>query len=259
MAPDCPATHRHAIAHLTSQLSSLSPSTRVRGSDTLLLVYEPTSRVALSPSESDRLFGTAERRSYATRDAIFYEGDTPNALHYIISGRVSATVTSKDGKQLTFDIMGSGEIFGEIGVLATEPERERSATIRALEPTVTRALRQAEFERRRREDRAVDDLLVRILRHRVLRLSAQLRDALYLPAEQRVLRRLIDLEQVWKDARGKTVIRVTQDELAELAGTARATVNGILQQEGQRGNIEVRPPRRIAILNLEALKRQADP
>ena len=222
-------------------------------------MYEPPSRVALSPKESDRLFGAAERRTYATRDAIFYEGDAPTALHLILSGRVAATVTSKDGKQLTFDIMGNSEIFGELGMLSTDPERERSATIRALEPTVTRVLRQVDFERRRREDRAVDDLLVRILRHRVLRLSAQLRDALYLPAEQRVLRRLIDLERVWNDGRGPTLIRVTQDELAELAGTARATVNGILQAEGQRGTIEVRPPRRIAILDLDALKRQADP
>lgn len=215
--------------------------------------------MALSPEEADRLFGTAERRTHATRDVIFYEGDTPNALHLIQSGKVAATVTSRDGKQLTYGIMGSGEIFGELGLLTNDPGRQRSATIRALEPTVTRVLRQIDFERRRREDRAVDELLIRILRHRVLRLSDQLLEALYEPAERRVLRRLIDLEQVWNDGRGTTLIRLTQDELADLAGTARATVNGILQDAGHRRSLEVRPPRRIAILDLDALKRQADP
>ena len=70
----------------------------------------------------------------------------------------------------------------------------------------------------------------------VRRQNALLLEALYLPAEGRVLRRLAELAALYSDGE----IPLTQEELAEMAGTSRATVNAVLRSEQGRGTVELR-------------------
>jgi CRP-like cAMP-binding protein len=66
-----------------------------------------------------------------------------------------------------------------------------------------------------------------------------------LPVEQRVLRRLAELADVYGDGNGEVVIPLTQEELAGLAGTSRATVNEVLRAHQERGLVELRRGRTI--------------
>jgi hypothetical protein len=77
-------------------------------------------------------------------------------------------------------------------------------------------------------------------------------EALYLPFERRILRRLAELNEMYSDA-GEIIL--TQEELAEVAGTSRATVNAVLRLEQEHGTIELRRGR-ITVRDGAELKRR---
>jgi CRP-like cAMP-binding protein len=92
----------------------------------------------------------------------------------------------------------------------------------------------------RRRDPSVDRVLIGALVEELRRTSAQLTEALYLPADRRVLRRLCDMANVYATANGATVIPLTQDDIAQLAGTTRPTVNRVLRAAAAEGIVELR-------------------
>jgi CRP-like cAMP-binding protein len=136
-------------------------------------------------------------------------------------------------------------------VLLAEDAR-RSATVCALEEAETFAIYRAEFEQLRRRHPEIDRLLFRFLAGEVRMLNERLLEALYLPAERRLLRRLAELAALY----GNDEVPLTQEELAGLAGTSRATVNKVLREEQSRGTIELRRGKTV-VLDAEALARRA--
>jgi CRP-like cAMP-binding protein len=112
------------------------------------------------------------------------------------------------------------------------------------------------FERLCREHPAVARFLTNALAIKVRNLSAQVVDALYVPADRRVLRRLLDVVDLFRHDAGGLVVTLTQDNLASLAGTARPTVNRVLKQAEQAGLVSVGRGH-VTILNYEGLVRKA--
>lgn len=199
------------------------------------------------------LIGASRRCRYASNEVIVHEGDPADCIHVIRRGHVAIMVTTPLGRQLTFTVMGPRESFGELSLLSG---CHRTAIARALEATETLALDESALERLRREHPGVNDALLRVLSAQVLRLSARLAEHLYLPVEARIRRRLLDLCGVYDEIGGVTTIPLSQDELAELCGAARPTVNRVLRQDQLRGIIQL-GRRRIAVLDREMLGRRA--
>src|SRR5436305_1873798 len=85
-------------------------------------------------------------------------------------------------------------------------------------------------------------------RRLVARLNGQLLEALYVPAERRVLRRLLDLCQLYGGDGQHVIIPVTQEMLASLAGTTRPTANQVLGRLSASRLVEVSRGQ-IAVLN----------
>ena len=89
------------------------------------------------------------------------------------------------------------------------------------------------------------------------RLSHALLEALYVPVEKRVLRRLGDLLALYRDGAADTVtIPLTQEDLAELAGTTRPTANKVLKAVEEAGAVRIARGR-IDVLNADELARRA--
>jgi CRP/FNR family cyclic AMP-dependent transcriptional regulator len=78
-------------------------------------------------------------------------------------------------------------------------------------------------------------------------MNAQLIDALYLPAELCVRKRLADLAGKYEESGGETVIPVRQEDIADLAGTSRATVNRVLREEARRGTVRLARGRTVVL------------
>ena len=187
----------------------------------------------------------ARRRTFSRGEIVFHRGDPANALHLIVSGRFAVRITTPLGDTATLAVRGRGDAFGELALVAEGVER--SATVQALEASETRSVLRDDFERLRREHPSVDAILVAILAERVRGLSEQLTEAYYLSADERVMRRLADLADLYEGS-----VPLPQEALAELAGTSRATVNRVLRDLERRGvvelgrsRVEVRAPDRL--------------
>ena len=192
------------------------------------------------PDENvQRLLKVARRRSFRRGEVVFHRGDPADSLHLVAKGRFAIRVMTPVGDQATIAVRGPGESFGEMALVGEEASR--SATVEALEAAETFCVYETEFARLRGEHPAVNEFLISLLAAEVSSMNERLLEALYLPVERRVLRRLIELAQMYQRGADEVVeIPLTQEEVAGLAGTSRATVNAVLGDAQSRGLLELR-------------------
>jgi CRP-like cAMP-binding protein len=208
----------------------------------------------LPEQELRRLVAVARRRLFRRNEVVFHLGDPADTLHLIVRGRFAARVTTRLGDTVITAVQGAGEAFGEMALV--DAGTARSTTVVALEPGETYAVPRDDFARLQRQYPAVNQLLVRILAERVRRTSELLVEALFVSAETRVLRRLNELAALYGAEAPGTVVPLTQDDIAGLAGTSRATANRVLRAEARRGTIELRRGR-TTVLDPVALAKRA--
>lgn len=200
-----------------------------------------------------RLLSVARRRTFSRGEVVFHAGDPADTLHLVSKGRFSVRITTPLGDSAILTILGPGDCFGELAVL--EEEARRSATVAALEAGETHSLHQRDLDELRRRHPSTDEVLLRLVSAQVRRLTNRLVEALYVPADARVRQRLAELAGAYAspDPAATAEIALTQEELAGLAGTSRATVNRVLREESERGR--VRHGRgRVAVIDPEGLE-----
>ena len=201
----------------------------------------------------------ARRRNFGSGEVVFHQGDPADTLHLIRSGRVAVRLDAGRGESVIAAVLGPGEMFGELALL-DEDAPTRSATIAALEPLETLSVHQLDFSRLREKSPEAANVLIAVLAAQVRRLSQQLGEALYVPADRRVLRRVVDMAKVYadgsEDGDGSISIPLTQEHFADLAGTSRITVNRTLRAEQEKGTLDLARGRTI-IADLDAIKSRA--
>jgi CRP/FNR family transcriptional regulator, cyclic AMP receptor protein len=186
-----------------------------------------------------RLLSVARRRTFQRGEVVFHRDDPADSLHLIVKGRFAIRVMTPFADQVTIALRGPGESFGEMALVAGGARR--LATVEAMEAGETFSVYQTEFERLRREHPSVTEILIAFLASEVRMLNERLLEALYVPVERRVLRRLDELARLYgPGADGKLEIPLTQEEIADLAGTSRATVNAVLREAQERGLVRLR-------------------
>ena len=205
--------------------------------------------------EAARLLERARRRRFDAGEVVFHAGDPADTLHLIQSGRFAARVTTEFGDIATLNVLGPGDFFGELALLS--PRAPRSATIVALEKGETLSVHELDFGRLRTERPETADVLIAILAAQVRRLSLHLAEALYVPADTRVRRRLLEMTEIYGEGEEVTV-PLTQEELASLAGTSRATVNRVLREEEEFGTLRLSRGR-STVTDAAGLRRRAFP
>ena len=205
-------------------------------------------------AEVQRVLSIARRRTFTRGEVVFHADDPAETLHLIMKGRFAARVQLAVGDTAILTVLGPGELFGEVALLG--PEQRRSATIESLEAGETRSILRDDFERLRREHPGVSEVMIAILVGEVKRLSRHLLEALYVPSDKRVRRRLVELTAVYAGADADAVaIPLRQEDLAGLAGTSRATVNRVLREEEARGAVALGRGR-ITVLDVATLERR---
>jgi CRP/FNR family cyclic AMP-dependent transcriptional regulator len=212
---------------------------------------------ALDDDERRVVLGEARRRRFARGEVVFHAGDPADSLHLISTGRVLVRRSSPTGEMAILAFLGPGEFFGELALLGRDPPLARNATIQTVELTETLSIRADRFAEIRRHRPGVDRFLVELLAARVSALDDLLVEALLVPAETRVLRRLLALaDHFAPDSSGVTAVPLTQDELASIAGTSRATANRALRTAATAGLLRLARSR-VEILDHEGLVRRA--
>jgi len=198
--------------------------------------------------DARRVLQIARRRVFVRREVVFHRGDPADTLHLVHKGHFAVRIHTPLGDTVMLSMVGPGETFGEIALL--DEVGPRSATVVALEAAETRAIHKLDFDALRVRHPAVADVLARALALRVRRLSDLLLEAHYIPADRRVLRRLAELG----DTGG--IVPLTQEEISNLAGTSRATVNRVLRDAQARGELALRRGR-IEVLDATAVAARA--
>ena len=188
------------------------------------------------PDQVRELLQVARRRRFARNEVVFHRDDPGDSVHLVQSGRFAVRVATALGDMTTIAIRGPGESFGEMALVAEHPRR--SATVAALEDAETMSVYKVDFDHVRARHPSVDRILLRFLTNEVRVLNERLLEALYVPVEKRVRRRLVELAALYGGGE-RAVVRLTQETIAELAGATRPTVNQVLRDEEKRGTIEL--------------------
>lgn len=204
----------------------------------------------LAGGERRQLLATCTPRRFKRREILCHEGDPGDTLHLVVSGLLLIRVATPLGYTATLTVVGPGDAFGELALLS--PDAKRTATVEAAETAETLSLGRAQLTALRTAYPAIDRMLTDTLVEQVRRLSGMVLEALYLPVEARVLRRLVNLARIYGGPAPIAEIRLTQDDLASMAGTTRVTANKILRDLEDRGIVELRRGR-IVVTDRAAL------
>ena len=202
--------------------------------------------ITAAPANEERrqVLKVARRRHFRRGEVLFHEGDPGDTLHLIDRGHVAMRTTTPRGDVATLNVVGPGGYFGEMALVSEEGVR--TSTVVALDAVETLSLLRNQFVELRTAHPGVNEILVVALTGEVRRLSARLTEAIYVPVETRIFRRLVELAAMFTSGDKTTPIPLTQDDLASLAGTTRPSVNKVLraaQDDGllriSRGTIDI--------------------
>jgi len=169
------------------------------------------------------------------KDVIFRQGGRSNAVYYVQEGRVKLTVVSKQGKEATIALLGSGDFIGE-ECIASQPLRLATATA-ITECTVLR-IELKEMIRVLHQEHAFSELFVSYLLARKSQIQADLVDQLFNSSEKRLARTLLLLAHFGKEDKAEMVPKISQETLAGIIGTTRSRVSFFMNRFRKMGFID---------------------
>jgi len=212
---------------------------------------------ALSDADRQWLAQRVRRRTYARGDVIFLKDDPGEALFIVESGSVRIHVTGAQGTDLTLAVMNANDFFGDMSLLDGEP---RSASASALTDSTLIVLERDHFTElvRKRPDAALA-VLARVT-HRLRGSDQMASDLAFLDAAGRLARRLLEIADqsgVIRDDGVLLNVRITQEELANMIGVTRESVNRNLS-EFRRLELIRNEGRKIVIRDPEGLRARCE-
>jgi CRP-like cAMP-binding protein len=188
--------------------------------------------------------------------SVFQEGEPGDRLYVIGSGKVKLGRRSNDGRENLLSILGPAEMFGELSLFDPGP---RTATATAVADAVLFELSHNELIGWLEKYPAVAKHLLEALARRLRRTNEALADLVFADVPGRVAKALLDLStrfgQPVEDGL-RVAHDLTQEELAQLVGASRETVNKALADFASRGWVR-REGRAIVLLDIDRLERRA--
>jgi CRP-like cAMP-binding protein len=206
----------------------------------------------LDASAADALRASMNLVKLRKGQSLFKEGDDGDHLFVISSGKVKLGTKSVDGRENLLMILGPGDMFGELSLFDSGP---RTATATAVTDSKLLALGQDKVIPWVKEHPEVSLQLLARLASRLRRTNEVVGDLVFSDVPGRVAKALIDLGVKFGDKRTEGLFvnhDLTQEELAQLVGASRETVNKALADFAQRGWLRLEA-RSVMILDYERL------
>lgn len=191
----------------------------------------------LQEGELQRLASRSEMVACKKDTTFYFAHEQSDSIYLVKEGRVKLTRTSAEGREVILDILGSGEIFGELAVTGEEI-RTHSAT--AVNEALVCIITRKEFEDllQRHPEMALRVLKLVGLRRRELEM--RLEDLIFQPVANRLV-----LTLLWqarrhgsRDADGGIKLPLTQKDLAHLVGASREAVAEQIAEFKRAGLLE---------------------
>ena len=227
-------------------------STRTR--DTIELLHRVPLFSTLPEEDIAQVAAVAAPRRFDSGAAVFREGDASNTCYVIRSGHARATREHPDGRSITLAQFGPGDIFGELAMLDDE---RRSATVEALEDMDTVAIQGPDMRRLLREHPEIAVKLIVALGRKLRETNERLARQSFQTVQSRVAAALVQLVGAARTegaGDGDILIRATQADLAQLAGSSRESASRFLAVL-ERAGIISQGRGRLTIHDTAALER----
>lgn len=187
---------------------------------------------------------------------LFREGDSGDKLYVVADGKVKLGRTSTDGRENLLAVLGPGEMFGELSLFDPGP---RTATATAVTDVKIYALGHSDLTTWVSGRPEVALSLLKQISSRLRRTNEVIGDLVFSDVPGRVAKALLDLSSRF-GVESEDGVHVghdlTQEELAQLVGASRETVNKALADFAGRGWIRLEA-RAVVLLDLERLARRA--
>ncbi len=188
-------------------------------------------------------YGGGAQSKYGDKQIVFAQGDSADALYYIVSGTVKVTIFSEYGKEAVIALLGAGDFFGE-GCL--DGQLLQNSTIAGTSASEIVRLDRAVVVRALHDDPAFAELFMHFILNRNQKLQADLIDQLFNSSEKRLARILLTLANTGLGTQSNTIsMAINQEMLANMVGTTRSRINQFMNKFRKlgyinyNGNIEV--------------------
>ena len=187
---------------------------------------------------------------------LFDEGDAGDRLYVVLHGKIKLTRAAPDGRENLLSVLGPGEMFGELSLFDPRP---RTSSAVAVTDTGLAALAHDELRDWLTGRPDVSLHLLRALAQRLRRTNDVMADLVFTDVPGRVAKQLLQLAQRFgtqEDGAMRVTHDLTQEELAQLVGASRETVNKALADFASRGWLRL-DGKSVIILDPERLARRA--
>src|SRR5579862_9449517 len=190
---------------------------------------------ALDPADAAALQAGMATVDIARGEVLFAEGASGHELYVIIDGKMKLTRAAADGRENLLQVLGPGEMFGELSLFDPRP---RTSSASAVTDAVLASLKHEALTPFLRERPEVSLHMLRALAQRLRRANDVTADLVFTDVPGRVAKNLLDLAERFgnQESDGLHVHHdLTQEELAQLVGASRETVNKALADFAARG------------------------
>ena len=207
----------------------------------------------LEPEAFDQLCRYAKHSTLKRGATIFSKGDPGNSLFAVISGTVKISISSPDGRNAILNLIGAGEIFGEIALLDLIPLGRRYREHNCELFTIDRR----EFIPFVRSQPALAMKFIELLCTRIRWTSDQVEQVILQNLPGRLASALLRLTEKHNlPPQGRT-IAITQQEISEMVGMTRESINKQLRAWAGRDWVRLEHGA-IVVLNAEMLQELAE-
>lgn len=211
---------------------------------------------ALDEEQAAELRGSMSDVTLARGDTLFHEGEPGDRLYVVTEGKVKLQRTSPDGRENMLAVLGAGELIGELSLFDPGP---RTATAVAVTEVRLLGLGHADLQPWLSVRPQVAAALLRAVARRLRITNDRMSELVFSDVPGRVAKALLDLSRRFgvQSEEGIHVVHdLTQEELAQLVGASRETVNKALADFAARGWLRLEA-RAVVLLDVERLARRS--
>ncbi|MGH8795024.1 MAG: Crp/Fnr family transcriptional regulator [Stackebrandtia sp.] len=210
----------------------------------------------VSPDAVEALAKELEYVEVKKGNTIFTESEPGDSLYIVLSGKVKLGRRSADGRQNLLAVMGPSDMIGELALFDPGP---RTATATALTDVRAARLGKSSLRPWLNDRPEIAEQLLRVIARRLRRTNDSMADLIFTDVPGRVAKQLLQMASRF-GTRDGGVLRVThdltQEELAQLVGASRETVNKALADFAGRGWLRL-DGKSVIIMDPERLARRA--
>ena len=189
----------------------------------------------VDPTAVEALSSALEPVEFPRAHVIFAEGEPGDRLYIIVSGKVKIGRRSADGRENLLAVFGPSDMFGELSIFDPGPRTSTATTVTEVRAVTMDRAALHEWIGKRPE---IAEQLLRVIARRLRRTNNSLADLIFTDVPGRVAKALLQLAQRF-GSQEAGMLRVThdltQEEIAQLVGASRETVNKALADFAHRG------------------------